>query len=237
MSAANVYIERDAVHLFTDGGAFGPDGQLTHRLQKVRIAAHQNAAFTARGPVTFSDILTFLVSQAQGDFDNLLDQFPGLCRKAHDATIQAAEAGKTMAADPRSTDAVLIGLSDRRGFVAFSFEAACQPYRLSWSPNELRSDSPLCLVTPGDPALESRMEAAGHSLWASGIDAEIHGLALMREQRSTTPIVDGFCQMTSVTCLGVRTRILERWEGEASGPRSLFDQPAADVGANQVVMQ
>lgn len=218
MSVANAYLTSDGAHLFTDGGGFSADGSCTHIVQKARIAAHQNAAFTARGPVSFSDVLAFLVGQLQGGFDELLDQFPGACRKAHDQVVQAAAAGKPMAADPQLADAVLIGLSERRGFVAYSFEAAQRGVLPSWFPQRMDGETPLQLVTPADGDLQAAMKSGGHDIWAPKVDVEAHGLALMRAQRASSSVVGGFCQMTSVTADGVRTRILERWADNGAKP-------------------
>lgn len=216
MSAANVYRTPDGVHLFTDGGGFGPQGGADYIIQKARIAAHQDAAFTARGPISFSDVLSFLVSQVQGRFDDLVDQFPSVCQRAHDQVVQAAAMGKPMAADPQSADAVLIGRDKRGRFTAYMFEAARNGPSPSWSPQRLDCDSCLQLATPADGDLEAAMRASGHDLWASQVDVETHGLALMRAQRATSPVVAGFCQITSVTADGVSTRVLERWTDDSA---------------------
>lgn len=216
MSAANVYLTPGGVHLFTDGGGYGPDGQVDYIIQKARIAAHQDAAFTARGPISFSDVLTFLVSQIQGGFDDLVDQFPGVCQRAHDQVVQAAAKGQPMATDPQSADAVLIGRDKRGRFTGYMFEAARRGPLPSWSPQRLDCDSSLQLVTPADGDLESTMKGSGHDLWAGDVNVEDHGLALMRAQRDNSPVVAGFCQMTSVTVDGVHTRVLERWADKGS---------------------
>ena len=210
MTATIVYLQPEAVHLLTDGAMFAPDGAFVALKQKVQIAAHQSAAYAARGPDMYSGLLSVVMSQAQGDFDRLVTEFAGMCTTAHAAMLAAVKSGTPVPGDPAMVDAVLIGHSLARGFCAFAVSSYPEEGHPAWTLRPLGGAAPLAYVSPMDSMLEVNLRMQRVNLWDGSPDVEKHGLAIMREQRSTG-IVGGFCQITSILPSGVFSRVLERW--------------------------
>lgn len=210
MTAAIVYIQPGAVHLLTDGALLGPSGETVALGQKVQIAAHQSAAYAARGPSMFFGLLAVVVGQAQGDFDQLATEFAGMCATAHAAMLAAVRSGTPVPTDPAMVDVALIGHSPTRGFCAFAVSSYPEDGQPAWTLRQLGGTAPLAYASPMDSMLEVNLRMQGVNLWDASPDVEKHGLAIMREQRSTG-LVGGFCQLTSVLHGGVFTRVLEHW--------------------------
>ncbi|WP_428149700.1 hypothetical protein [Brevundimonas sp.] len=224
MSAAIVYLTADGAHLATDGAAFGDTGAEALLCQKVYIAAHLNAVVAARGPILFAELLGVLLRQAQGDFDSLAADFGNLGRQAHLAMTAAVEAGTAVVGDLMTVDAVLVGFSEKHGFSCYvasstqsevpdlKTDTAWQPCRLGATVLDgLSEDTAVVYVTPGDEIMAARLAKRGTDMWSPSGSIEQHALALMEDQRAFTPIVGGFCQLTSVMRSGVFTTILKRW--------------------------
>ena len=214
MTATIVYVQPEAVHLPTDGAMMEPDGSIIGLKQKVQIAAHQNAAYAARGPDIFGGLLAVLVGQAQGDFDQLAADFASMCAAAHAEMLAAIGRGTPVPGDPSMVDAVLVGRSPTKGFCAFIVCSYPEDDRPAWALRPVGGDAALAFVSPLDDALAANLKMQQVDLWEASPDIEKHGLAIMREQRSTG-IVGGFCQITSVLHGGVFTRVLEHWPNAA----------------------
>lgn len=229
MTAIIVYLTREGAHLLTDGGQFGPDGPPIAFAQKVTIAAHQSAAFVARGPDLYGGLLRVVVGQHQGDFDSLAGAFPDLCRSAHAEMIRAVSTGTQVLGNPYQVDAVLIGWSERRGFQGFevsSFDDAVP----AWQRNNLASESPLAFCSPAEDTMVQSLLANGLDIWGMDVDPAKDGLSIMRAQRRTTTVVAGFCQITTVTQSGVFSRVLERWPDKITPLPGLGGTAAARRG-------
>lgn len=64
MSAINVFVREDSVHLVTDGAGYA-DGKLNAVVQKACILPHLNCAFAARGPIEILQELNIVLSGYQ----------------------------------------------------------------------------------------------------------------------------------------------------------------------------
>lgn len=213
MTAAIVYVQPEAVHLLTDG-ALMANGRTAAIKQKVQIAAHQSAAYVARGPDMFGGLLAVIVGQAQGDFDQLAANFASMCASAHAAMLEAISNGTPVSCDPSMVDAVLVGRSPTKGFCAFTVCSYPEDDRPAWALRPIGGDAALAFVSPLDDVVTTNLKLQQIDLWDAAPNIEKHGLAIMREQRGTG-IVGGFCQITSVLHGGVFTRVLEHWPNAA----------------------
>lgn len=225
MTAALVYLSPNSVSLFTDGAMMAPDGKTTAQKQKVRIAAHQSAAYVGRGPDLFSELLAVAVSQVQGGFDDLAKSFTGQAAVAHQNMMAAIRGGTAVPGDPSKVDAVLVGISSTGRAVAYLVSSYPEDGHPAWTMRPLMGERPsaammrfapesiqpaLVFASPMDRATEAALALTGSRLWGPTEDVAAHGLAVMRAQRKSK-IVGGFCQMTTVTPEGVSSSVLERW--------------------------
>ena len=224
MTAALVYLSPNSVSLLTDGAMMAPDGKTTAQKQKVRIAAHQSAAYVGRGPDLFSGLLAVAVSQVQGGFDDLAKSFAGQAAVAHQNMMAAIRGGTAVPGDPSKVDAVLVGISSTDRAVAYLVSSFPEDGHPAWTMRPLVRESlsvtmrfapesiqpALVFASPMDRATEAALTLTGSRLWGPTEDVAAHGLAVMRAQRKSK-IVGGFCQMTTVTPEGVSSSVLERW--------------------------
>ncbi|AQR60822.1 hypothetical protein BZG35_03505 [Brevundimonas sp. LM2] len=210
MTSTIAYVTDDAAYLATDGGMFA-DGQTLALKQKAIILAHQDAVAAARGPEMFAGLLAVVLGTVQGEFDDLAAAFPRAVQQAHTAMLAAIAAGTPVPGDSTMVDALLIGLSEREGFIAYAVASYDDDGVPAFTAKPLRSNSALAYASPMDQATIDRLERAGTDVWAPTVNVEKHALALMREQRASTDIVGGFCQLTTVIRSGVFSSILERW--------------------------
>lgn len=226
MTAALVYLAPRSATLFSDGMMTGPTGAMVAAKQKVQIAAHQSAAFVARGPDVFGGLLAVAVGQVQGGFDDLARAFPAQVVTAHRAMMAALQAGHAVSDDPAVVDGVLVGINGTGRAQAFRVSSYEDEGRPPWTVHPLTPamapSAAAMRFTPDDihPAL------AFGSPWPASMDFDLavssvkpweptpnvreHGRKIMRAQRSSG-VVGGFCQMTTITAAGVATEIVERW--------------------------
>jgi hypothetical protein len=234
MTAALVYLAPTSVSLLTDGAMITPDGSTVALKQKVQIAAHQSAAFVARGPDMFSALVAVAMAQVQGGFEDLVASFAGRVVSAHQHMMTAMRGGAAVPGDPSKVDAILVGVgSDGRAaaYVVSSYPDeghpawALRPIKRPAAPSgavmrfapELVQPA-LTFASPMPEAVEADLKTGGLNLWGGSPDVKAHGLAVMRAQRRTGT-VGGFCQMTTITKDGVSSSIVERWSrGGASQP-------------------
>ena len=211
MTSTIVYVTENSAHLLTDGGMFGPGGDMVAKKQKAIILAHQNAVAAARGPDMFAGLLAVALGPLQGTFDDLATAFPEAFRQAHAAMLAAIKVGHAVFGDPGQVDAVLVGLSERHGFIAYTVASYHDGEVPAFTANPLQPETPLAYSSPFDERMIARLASRGVDVWTREVTVEKHGLELMREQRASTDIVGGFCQLTSVLRGGIFTRILEEW--------------------------
>lgn len=206
MTAINVCVAPDGVHLFTDAGHMEIGKNSVEAIaNKVALVPEYGAAIAANGFAFVEKVITATLAQTTfADFDALAAGFTGLIRKA---IAHGTKYG--VPAQWRDTEIVLAG----------------------WSPSK---DEPVAMVFVSVDGFEGRevtrfiRPAVGNLSIDPGNIAQ-SGLELMRAQRAATfmvydgkvigftkctvrrRVVHGFCQHTVVRRGHIETRVLERW--------------------------
>lgn len=219
MTAINVLVRSDRVHVMTDGSVWEPEGAIIGVAQKVYILAHVSAVIAYRGPAYLGPgLVGTLNASGMRSFDDLLTRLPATARMLIDHAIEhmdptvLAEASARL--DLRRFDIAVAGWSHARG--------RGEAYRLDTSkPGWRLEPQGAGFLMPADsPALLARLEDAG---WSIGDEAEDAArlLELVNHQRAVPdnlpngasfPTVGGFAQHTVITPDAIATRIVERWD-------------------------
>lgn len=204
MSAINVLIQSDRVHLYTDAAAYQPDGRLDGIVQKVRSMPHLNCAAAMRGPfIGFAPIMEE-ISAARTSFDSLREAMPRLlrtCAVAYDHLLDQCS-------ESPDFEVVIAGISETAGPSAYLVPShAC--YGEPWSIIDLAGLS----ATPASEHVHQRIREIAASRSPDQLDPVADGLAIMEAQRAkgSGAFVGGFAQLTTIDADGVHSRVIHRW--------------------------
>lgn len=212
MSATNVLIQSDRVHLMTDGAIYQPDGTLTAIGPKVRVMPHLNCAVAMRGAYLGLAPIMEEISNAASSFDLLKENMPELLR--------ACAAGYahllTQCAAGPEFEIVVVGISESVGPAAYLIPSHDR-YGEPWRAMDLAG----FVVLPCDKAILASVQAIVAGRIADRLDTAVDGLAIMEAQRAKPALdsgdtcwVGGFAQLTTVTADSVTSRIIHRWPDE-----------------------
>jgi hypothetical protein len=224
MSALNVLLQRDSVHVISDGASYDPDGRLAFPTTKVMILPHLNAIVSGRGPALGPAVMSQMLGVVGDSYDSMkagavecfresLPLFRPILQQAGiSSKIEVLVAGISESNGP---DAFLICNHDDYGFPALSI---IDLGNLSILPSE------------GAPEFLASLPN-GTETDPEDIDPAVDGLRLLECQRRIVTsnetgdfvITGSFAQLTTVRADGISTRILKRWN-DVRGER---------VGANQ----
>ncbi|AWN47647.1 hypothetical protein DK419_16095 [Methylobacterium terrae] len=223
MTAINVLVRPDRVHVMTDGAVFEPEGAVIGVMQKTYALAHVSAVIAIRGPTYLGAGLVEALNLANlRTFDDLLARLPATARVLIDHAMQHMNPAERDAAsariDLRKFDIAVAGWSHRRG--------QGETYRLDTSKPgwHLERQADGFFMPADNPALLARLDAAGWDLSDPEQDAA-RLLELMHHQRAVPDrlpsgveccTVGGFAQHTVITPDAITTRIVERWADRAA---------------------
>ena len=200
MTALNAFVERDAVHIATDGATYRRDGRMHGYMNKTALMPHLNAAVANRG---MAGTLAKLVTRLQGaeTFDGMIDSL-------------AARLAPVVMFD--TFEAVIAGWSDRGGPEAY----IVSPVRkFTRGVNITKIPMGDGYFAPSDAGLAERCERRGVRL--DTVQPELDASLIMDAQRvahddrrffnKRAVGVGGFCQLTTVTKDQTITRVLGGW--------------------------
>lgn len=223
MSAINILIQSNSVHILTDGTVFHPDGKLIMIGPKAVCLPHLNCAIAFRGAAGAKMMLSEVIAFGAPTFDGLRQTIAELLKSQAE---QFSEAFQLCTSGPEF-EVVVAGISETAGPTAYIVNSHGR-YGKSWTPIELAGFVPL----PCDEVTLAKMQRIippGTS--PDDIDPERDGLAVMKLQRATPRLSNGdfcpvgaFAQLTTVTRNSVSTRIIHRWPdviGEEIGSTSV----------------
>lgn len=203
MSAINVLIQTDRVHLYSDGAIYQPDGQLSGIGPKVRLLPHINAAMAMRGSFLGLAPIAEELSVAPS-FDRLKEGIVDCLKKcavAYGHLISQCSAGPDF-------EVVIAGISETTGPSAYLVPSHAH-YGAPWSIVDLEGLS----ATPTSDVVHQRIceLAAGRS--ADQLDPVADGVTIMEAQRKAKDgaFVGGFAQLTTIDADGVHSRVIHRW--------------------------
>ncbi len=210
MTAIISLVQSDAVHFLTDGAMADHAGAL-FPAQKVASICHLPALVAVRGPMV---MLVAAASQL-----SVARTFDELCESAS-ASLMAAE--KTAEELTKSVvggvhfDCYIAGFRKGIGWCAYvmtnHFNYGFPPFTLQPMPN--------LSFAPSEGGVGGVVsEIVGAGLDADEFNPATDGLRIMRAQREGggPGWAGGFCQLTTATADGVKSRILERWNGDFKG--------------------
>ena len=220
MSAINVLRQSGAVHVFTDGAAYGADGALLHVGPKAWPLPHLKAVVACRGPELIGPLAASYLSASTRSYEllrqnagrigrSLMESFGHLLELcSHGGDFEFVVAGFSELSGP---DSYLVCNHDRYGVPP-------------WTVIELGAFS----LLPSSDAIHAAF-AAGlkPGATADDLDPEVEGLRAMEAQRSAAVslqrdeslvIVGGFAQMTTITPDGISTKVLKRWPDQFGKP-------------------
>jgi len=217
MTALNVLVRPDRVHVLTDGAVYTSSGGIVGAMSKVHIMAHLPAVISFRGPVYFWVALVAQLDRSGSkSFEELMvgiaDAVNVSVQIGHGTLIpeDLQEISKT--SDPKHVEVVAAGWSHQRGrpeaYLIDTTKAGGQPI-----------PAPDGYFTPMEPALKQRLTVGGWNLYDERNDARAL-LDLMRCQREERLSIKSggkiaplglFAQHTILTRQGVSSQIVERW--------------------------
>ena len=203
MSAINVLIQTDRVHLYTDAAIYQPDGQLSGIGPKVRMMPHINAAIAMRGSFLGLAPIAEELSAAPS-FDKLRGGIVDCLKKcvvAYGHLLDQCNFGPNF-------EVVIAGISETGRPVAY-LVASHDRHGEPWSIVDLDGLS----ATPAPDVVHQRIYdiAAGRN--ADQLDPVADGLAIMEAQRAAGEgaFVGGFAQLTTIDADGVHSRVIHRF--------------------------
>jgi hypothetical protein len=230
MTATNVFLARDAVHLFTDGANYNDTGILVSVGPKVFTAPHLPLAVAACGARGASLDLGHMLAQRFQTFDELVGEvesiFPAFHAVYVDRYVAAGDGTREVA---EMMALVLCGFSARR--------RRAEAYFLSTLDIPEDSDA----VVPACSAFKLRqlggvtaIPTPNVRLWQAGAmragegegRLRRNGIELMEAQRRTRYeianggtfcTIGGFVQMTTVTADAIRQQVVRRWPEDQVG--------------------
>jgi hypothetical protein len=197
LTALNVFVRANAVHVLTDGLCRLEDGLFAGYAQKVRILGHLPAVISGCGN---TEITKHFADRTNWKFASYDGAVQGMVETWSIAVDQFQENFPESRAFPCRIILAGWSLSRKR--------AEC------WGIDSTRNDSKQFPVmnycTPTPPELKAELQKIGGDI--ASFDPVNDGLRIMRLQAKFKPeTVGGFAQHTMVTKEGVGTRILERW--------------------------
>lgn len=221
MTAVNVLVREEVVHVVTDGAVYAPDGAVTGLAQKVHVLAHASAVVAARGPTFFPPAYAAALNAADlRGFDDLLAKAALVARATLDRTLAAIRSthGDELVdevdalSDLRRSEVVIAGWAVERN--------RGEVHRLDTRDAEVGLvHQPDGLIMPCGAAVQERLRATAWCLDDPADDVPAL-LALLEHQRAVDDempdgrrfrTVGGFAQHTAIRSDGIGTRILRRW--------------------------
>ncbi|MDB5579628.1 MAG: hypothetical protein JWR80_4804 [Bradyrhizobium sp.] len=214
MSAVNIIVQSDAVHLLTDGACYNDDGTMIAIGPKVTAIPHLSCAVAFRGPQSARPILSELIGISAPTFDTMRASVADLLRRAAEAYAPLFE----QCSQGADFEAIVAGISETDGPYAFIVPSHS---RFGTEPFVVVPIGGLTCTPNNDAILAEIVAALPADCAADDIDPQTHGLAVMEIQRAHLidnngidghfAAVGGFAQLTTVTSEAVVTRILHRW--------------------------
>lgn len=215
MTAINLVLTPDALHVFTDGAVCSPTGEIMGLQDKVGLFPHLAACVAVRGTIAHTRRIQIGLSGVAGDFQTLIDRAP---------TIAVEGTLDLVGPHGHGFEMVLAGWSPERGaFEAYQLIHRGEPLPAAWTSSRIGS-----LVSPYDDEIAASLAAVGIAPGRAPPPVRDFGLAVTTAQRSAASLtltgarlrtVGGFCQVTTIRRDGITTEILKRWTEDRIGQR------------------
>ena len=209
MSAINVLVRSDAVHLLTDAAIYQKDGNITAIGPKCRPMPHLNCAVAMRGAYLGMAPIMEEIQAANVPFDELKSKIVDLLKACSETYASLLD----QCADGPDFEIVLAGISESEGPQACLI-ASHNRYGEPWRVLGIEGLTAL----PCDETILKAVQTRISGRKAEDVDPISDGLAIMEIQRASSRlsngelcIVGGFAQLTTVTVASITTGIIRRW--------------------------
>jgi hypothetical protein len=209
MTATNVIVQRDSVHLVTDGAAIDPTGRLAHLLHKVTPIPHLNAAVAVRGTRNMASVVVDAISSGASSYDDLQKRIVDILRGTIDPIrpIWEAKFGRSV----MQADVIVAGWS---GAGPHAYMLATGDHHgaqlAAWTPLEISGT----FFTPTDTQLAAdfaRLQLEFDDNAAVELVTRQRAIARQVSTKKMPCGVGAFVQLCTVHETGIETRILHRW--------------------------
>lgn len=210
MPVVNILNTGDAVHMFTDGGAFAQDGTLADIINKAHHLPHLHAVITSRGSYWFMNRMVSAIIERFTGFEELVSGISTLFREQYERHAD------TIAESEISFEIWICGWSSERNrpesYGLRSHGLTHAVHGVDAAPWMLASVHNMNL--PWDWDCATRL--AGQPIET----VEDCGVAIAESQRQFRGVspngievtgIAGFIQQSTVTRDGVASKILKRW--------------------------
>lgn len=204
MTAVNVIVRADCVHVITDGAATDSRGRLVHLMQKATPLPHLRSVIAIRGNRALSSCIVDAVSTGGSSFDDIRRNLVPIV-KAHFMPI-APIWKEQFGPDVLDSEVIVAGWSESRGPSAFAL-ATSERNSLSGLPPWHPVDIGGAFLSPSDAKIAERFARL-----QLDFDDKL-AVELIESQRAHRG-VGGFVQLTTVNEHSIETRILRRWADE-----------------------
>lgn len=228
MSAVNVLVQSDAVHLMTDGLLYADGEVLQTNMQKCIPLKGMRAAIAATGPASFPYLLAEMLEQDCTSFDEVVAKDREWFRGAFDWYVKNERNG----ANEYAT-VILIGWLEREDRPAcFAIELSNGGEKAEWiernnpnvDPNSVAHDLIELPIIANPMPQVGELIAAG---WPIGVDRDkrdaeidlLHMLEIQRRKRMDDGryYVGGQAALTTVDRNGVTQRVVHTWAEDKAG--------------------
>lgn len=217
MTAINIIVQKDAVHVLTDTMAYDGFGLPLGTMTKVFPLQHIDAVVALRGPVTAGVLLSTAIGVMGEGFDQVLDRIEErlpIAFAGMQGLMHLCELGTNF-------DLLFAGISESRGPVAF---AICN-HGIHKLPKWTLVSVDNLAVAPASPEIIDRvLNEIVKGRDAHDLDPATDGLQILELQRRTAAdlhngvsavCVGGAAVVTTVTPGAIATRTLRRWPAGA----------------------
>ncbi len=216
MSAVNILVQRDAVHILSDGAVYDDHAVFKHAAPKVVALPNLNCAIALRGPAIAPPLVANIFSGGASNYDDLKHRIFDLLKEAIGAVQHV-----TRSAFGSNAQLFVAGWSEGRPD-AYSVLTRPTDGLPAWTPIPIPEHIFSPFETNG-PVHADFWEIFGERP-VRDLDPRTDGIRIIEAQRrhkSRLPdgrrayIVGGFAQLTSVRSEAITTEVLRRWPDKA----------------------
>lgn len=212
MSAIDIIVQSNAVHLISDGACIGQDGIIHFIAGKVLPLPHLNAVIAHRGPSMAGAMIAPVLGSCGTTYDEVKANAARTCQAA------VEQIAPLLAAAPMATsiDFVIAGWSESTGPDAYALTSDGKFGEAPWSLLQL---SGLCSL-PGDSDVVASLSLPAGAT-ADDLDPERDGWTMLQAKRAKREkyFVGCFGQLTSIHKGHIVTKIIGTWPEDVFGTR------------------
>ncbi len=208
MTAVNVIVQTDRVHLVTDGAAIDATGKICTLRNKVAVHPHLSAAVAVNG----TNVLHNIVAAVTAEGSTYAEMRSTIVHRLREAMLPIRDAFVRTFGPHVLTGTVAVAGWGERGPEAYLIATGeFTPLLPPWTV----VDVPGMYYTPSDSTIESDFADLNVRFDdAAAIDLVSRQRTIIAPSLGnwSAPIVGGFCQLSTVRRHAIETRILKNWK-------------------------